>query len=179
MILAVIFVVAAALALIFILGISFSRGLQLSNTGSLAARIQPVDLEAFRNLADPAEDDYLRRRLPPAEFRAVRRRRLRAMAAYVQVAARNATVLVRIGQAALAARDPRTAEAAYQLVHQALLLRRNAALALLRIYVALAWPNSGPAASLIVRGYEQLNGSAMLLGRLQNPAEPVRISAGM
>jgi hypothetical protein len=63
------------------------------------------------------------------------------------------------------------------LVNDALLLRRNTAFALLKIYIVLAWPYSALSADPILRGYEQLNGSAMLLGRLQNPAVPVRISA--
>lgn len=177
MTLAIILVIAAAVALVFILGVALSRGLQLSAGTNLAAQLQLIDIEAFRNLIDPAEDDFLRRRLSAAEFRQVRRQRLRAMAAYVRTAGRNAAVLVRMGQAALAAGDAPTAEAARRLVDNALLLRRNAAFALLRIYVALAWPNSGLAAEPVLRGYETLNGSAMLLGRLQNPAAPVRISA--
>jgi hypothetical protein len=179
MTLAIILVLAAAVALVFILGIALSRGLQLSAGSRLAAQIEPIDIEAFRNLIDPAEDDYLRRRLPTAEFRVVRRQRLRAMSAYVHIADRNATVLVRMGQAALAANDASTAEAARRLVDNALLLRRNAAFARLRIYVALAWPNSDLAAESILRGYERLSGSAMLLGRLQDPTTPVRISAAL
>jgi hypothetical protein len=179
MTLAIIFVITAAVALIFILGFALSSSLQASPGTSLTAQIQPIDVEAFRNLIDPAEDNYLRRRLPPAEFRMVQRHRLRALAAYVQVAGRNAAVLVRMGQSALTADNAQTAEAARRLVDNALLLRRNAAFALLRIYVALAWPNSGLAAAPILHGYEQLNGSAMLLGRLQNPAAPVRISASL
>lgn len=175
MTLALILVVAALFALALILRIGFSRGLQISSS-SLATQIQPIDLEAFRNLVDPAEDEYLRRRLPPSEFRTVRRERLRAMAAYIQGAARNAAVLVRLGQAALASSDPNTAEAARQLVENAILLRRNAAYALLRIYVALAWSPAGQPALPILHGYERLSGSAMRLGRLQNPAVPVRIS---
>lgn len=177
MTLAIILVIAAALALVFILRVALTRGLQVREAASLAGQIHPIDVEAFRNLVDPAEDDYLRRRLPAAEFRLVRRERLRAMAAYVQAAGRNAAVLVHIGQNALPASNAHTAEAARRLVDNALLLRRNAAFALLRIYFALAWPNSGFAAAPILHGYEQLNGSAMLLGRLQNPAAPVRISA--
>jgi hypothetical protein len=177
MTLAIILVIVAALALSFILGITVSRGLQVSQGANLAGKIQPIDVAAFRNLIDPAEDDYLRRRLRPSEFRHVRRQRLRAMAAYVQTAGRNAAILVRMGQSALSATDPRTSEAARQLVDNALMLRRNAAFALVRIYVALAWPDSGLAATPILHGYERLNGSAMLLGRLQNPAAPVRISA--
>ena len=177
MTLAIILVIVAVLALIFILRFTVSRSLQVSEGASLAGKIQPIDVAAFRNLINPAEDDYLRRRLPASEFRVVRRQRLHAMAAYVQTAGRNAAVLVRMGQSALAAANPQTSEAARQLVDNALLLRRNAAFALVRIYVALAWPNSGLAATPILHGYERLNGSAMLLGRLQNPAVPVRISA--
>ncbi len=176
MTLAIFLVVVAALALVFILSITLSRSLQISAGTSLATQIRPIDVEAFRNLVDPAEDEYLRRRLPAAEFRMIRRERLRAMAVYVQTAGRNAAVLVRIGQAALTG-NARTAEAARQLVDSALLLRRNAAFALLRIYIALAWPTSGLAAAPVLRGYEQLNGAAMLLGRLQSPAAPVRIFA--
>jgi len=177
MTLAIVLVIAAILALVFILGVTFSRSLQASKDATLAGELQPLDLLAFRNLVDPAEDDYLRRRLPALEFQRIRRERLRAMAAYVQIAARNAGVLVRMGQAALAANNASTADAARQLVDDALLLRRNAAFALFRIYVAMAWPSSGLAAAPFLNGYEQLNVSAMLLGRLQNPVAPVRISA--
>lgn len=176
MTLATFLVVAAILALIFILGVTVSRNRSLVQA-NLTGRIQPIDIEAFRNLIDPAEDEYLRRRLSRSEFRTVRRERLRAMAAYVRVAGHNAAVLVRIGERALAASDPHTAEAARQMVNNALLLRRNSTLALLKIYGALAWPNSGLAAAPVLNGYERLSGSAMLLGRLQNPAVPVRISA--
>jgi hypothetical protein len=82
-----------------------------------------------------------------------------------------------MGQEALASSDVATAAAARQLVENALLLRRNATVALFRIYMALAWPDSSFAAAPVLQGYERLNGSAMLLGRLQNPSSPVRIAA--
>jgi hypothetical protein len=173
--LAIVLVIAAVLALIIVLGTAVSRSLQVSR-GS-ASTIRPIDIEAFRNLIDPAEDDYLRRRLPAAQFRAVRRERLRAMAAYVQVAGRNATVLVRVGESALDVEDPRVAQAALQLVNDALLLRRNTTIAQARIYLALALPGSRFGAVRVVDRYEQLSGAAMLLGRLQNPAVPVRLNA--
>ncbi len=175
--LAIFLVVAAVLALAVILRLALTQSLQAKGTANLAVSIRPLDVEAFRNLINPAEDDYLRCRLPSRQFRSVRRERLYAMAAYVQVAGRNATVLVRVGEAALASGDARIAEAAQQLVNDALLLRRNTTTALARIYIALAWPGSGFAAVRVVDRYEQLSGAAMLLGRLQNPAVPVRLSA--
>jgi len=170
-------VIVAAFALVVILGVTVSTHLQLSSGSALARRIEPIDVEAFRNLVSSAENEFLRHRLPPAEFRKVQRERLRAAAAYIRVAGRNAGVLIAIGQAAVASTDSATADAARQLVDNALLLRRNATFALLRIYVALAWPQSGVAAMPILSGYEQLSGRAMLLGRLQNPSVPVRLAA--
>src|SRR5215475_2601234 len=98
MTLAIFLVVASVLALIFVLGFAASRSLQVSRNSVLALRIQPIDIEAFRNLVSPSEDVYLRERLPAPEFRHVQRERLRATAAYVQAAGRNGTLLIRIGQ---------------------------------------------------------------------------------
>jgi hypothetical protein len=177
MTLAIVIVIAAFLSLVLILRIAVSRSLQISASANLPAQIQPIDVEAFRNLVNPAEDEYLRSRLPASRFRQVRRARLRATSAYVRAAGRNAAVLVRIGESALSAGDPRIAESAKVLVNDALMLRRNATFALIRIQIALAWPNSGVAADPIIDGYGRLSSSAMLLGRLQNPATPVRLAA--
>ena len=177
MTLAIILVIAAVLSLVLVLRVARSWSLQVSEDHSLAEQIRPIDVASFRNLVDPAEDAYLRRRLPAAEFRVVRRERLHAMAAYVQTARRNAAVLAQMGQKALSASDAHTAEAAQKLLDDAVLLRSNATVALFRIRVALAWSNSNLAATPVLQSYEQLNGSAMLLGRLQNPAAPVRIAA--
>ena len=174
--LAIIIVVAAALALAIILRLAVTQGLQSKPRAGLSVSIRPIDIEAFRNLIDPAEDEYLRSRLPASQFRGVRRERLRAMAAYVHVAANNAAVLVRVGEAALASGDQRVARAAQQLVDDALLLRRNSTMALARIYLALAWPYSGFAAVRVIERYERVSGAAMLLERLQNPSVPVRLS---
>src|SRR5579864_5528712 len=165
----IILVLAAALALVVILRVAIARSLAVSGKADLARQIQPIDIEAFRNLVDPDENSFLRRRLPAETFRAVQRERLHAMAAYVRTVGRNADILIRISQSALHSSDARTVEAARQLINQALLLRRNVFFALARIYVALAWPTSGLGAVPLVDSYERMSGSAMLLGRLQNP----------
>jgi len=174
--LAIVLVIAAVLALGVIVRLSVVRSLQ-TREAKVAVSVRPIDLEAFRNLINPAEDEYLRRRLPPARFREVRRERLRAMAAYIHVAASNAAVLVQAGEAALAGGDVQVADAAQQLVNDAVLVRRNATIALARIYLALAWPHLDFAGVRVVDRYERLSSTAMLLGRLQNPAKPVRLSA--
>ncbi|MGA8430425.1 MAG: hypothetical protein WB729_11435 [Candidatus Sulfotelmatobacter sp.] len=173
--LAIVLVIAAVFALGIIVRLSVVRSLQ-TREAKIAVSVYPIDLEAFRNLINPAEDEYLRRRLPPARFREVRRERLRAMAAYIQVAASNAGLLVQAGEAALAGGEVQVADAAQQLVNDAVLVRRNATIALARIYLALAWPHLDFGAVRVVDRYERLSSTAMLLGRLQNPTVPVRIS---
>ena len=175
--LAIVLVISAGVALGLILRLAMSRSLPTKGVSKLPRTIRPIDVEAFRTLINPVEDQYLRRRLSPSQFRLVRRARLRAVAAYVQVAGSNAELLMRAGEAAMDTGDPRVVEAAQQLVGQALLLRRNTTVALVRIYVALAWPNSPFAAERVIDRYEQVSGSAMLLGRLQNPAAAVRLSS--
>jgi hypothetical protein len=176
MTLAIVLVLASAAALVLVLSISARSALQLSRTDP-SNQIQPIDLEAFRNLSDAAQEDYLRHRLSPPDYRRVRRLRLKAMAAYVQIAGHNAAVLIHIGQLALQDSDPETSAAASVLVNEALLLRRNVAFALLRIYVAWTLPDANFAPASLLDGYQRLSGSAMLLGRLQNPAASVRIAA--
>jgi hypothetical protein len=170
--LALLLVLIAVISFIVILLFARSR-LQFAD----ATQIQAIDVDAFRNLADPRDSEYLRTRLPAAEFRRIQRLRLRALAAYIRGVGRNAVLLIRIGQLALHSENLETAEAARKLIDDALLLRRNAGLAMLRIYLRLLWPNTGFAATPILEGYERLSGSAMLLSRLQNPAATVRMSA--
>ena len=178
MILAIVLVIAAILALGTILRLATIQHLQVfRERAGLVGSVRPIDIEAFRNLVNAAEDEYLRQKLSPAKFREVRRARLRAMAAYVHAVGENAAVLVRVGELALANGDPSIAEAAHQQVNDALHLRRNTTVALAHIYFALVWPYSNFAAIRVVDRYERLSGSAMLLGRLQNPAIAVRLSA--
>jgi hypothetical protein len=178
----VLLIVAAVVTLASAAGLAVSRALRPASKAELESQLEPIDVAAFRNLIDPAEDEYLRRHLSAAQFRVTQRARLRARAAYVRVVGRNAAVLIRMGQTALATSDARASndvrEAALRLVNEALLVRRNALFALLRILAGMAWPNRSTATAGILDRYERLSNSAMLLGRLRNPAVPVRVTAG-
>src|SRR5579871_1708805 len=177
MTLAIILTIFAVVVIIVLSGSAIQRKHQLSVNPKPGKQIQPIDIEAFRNLVDPAETDYLRRQLPLLEFHSVQRERLLAMFAYVSTVHSNAAFLITIGNRALSIADPNTLAAAQQLVDNAMLLRRNALFALVQICIAWLWPGSPLAATQIFQGYVRLNGSAMLLGRLQNPVVPVRISS--
>src|SRR2546429_8367388 len=82
----------------------------------LVGRTRPVDIDAFRNLIDPAEEEFLRENLPAGEFRVIQRERLRAAVEYVSCAAHNAAILVRLGESARLNLDPKIAEAGQRIL---------------------------------------------------------------
>jgi hypothetical protein len=180
----VILIVGAVATLASAAGLAVSRARRPASKSDLAAQLEPIDVAAFRNLIDPAEDEYLRQHLSAAQFRVTQRARLRARAAYVRVARRNAIVLNRMAQTALATssarptNDVRIRETALRLGNDARLLQHNAEFALLRIYADMAWPHRSTATVGILDRYERLSDSAMLLGRLRNPGVAVRVTAG-
>jgi hypothetical protein len=98
-------------------------------------RTQPVDLEnavlafrsldiaAFQNLLDPAEDEFLRRELAPGKFREIKRQRSWAALTYAWEAGNAATGLARVGQAAQRSSDPAIAASGAQLAENSFRLR--------------------------------------------------------
>ena len=55
--LAVVLVIAAVVALSVILRLAVTQSLQLKGSSGLDVSIRPIDIEAFRNLINPAEDE--------------------------------------------------------------------------------------------------------------------------
>jgi hypothetical protein len=123
----------------------------------LIGHTRPVDIDAFRNLIDPAEEDFLRRNLPTGEFRVIQRERLRAAVEYVSCAAHNAAVLVRLGEAARASSDPKIAQAGRQLLDSALRLRLYALLSMIRLYLGIAFPGAHLSAGSLADNYQHLS----------------------
>ena len=71
---------------------------QISSVQELDARWQKIDMAAFLNLADPAEERYLRQRLPSSDFRRIQRMRVRAMWEYLGRLSANSRLMMRAGQ---------------------------------------------------------------------------------
>lgn len=137
-----------------------------------AEHLRTVDVEAFRNLIDPDEEQYLRNHLAPADFRRIQRERLQAAVEYIACAAQNAAVLVRLGEAARRHPDPATAAAAEQLIENAVRLRLFALQAIPRLYVAMVLPGRRVAPLRVAESYELMTRQVVLLG-LRYPAEGV------
>jgi hypothetical protein len=169
MILAFFLVAVAAIALVFLVRLAKGQSFT-GRTLDAVSRIQPVDLEAFRNLMDPAEEDYLRESLSRAEFRMIHRERLRAALEYIFCAAQNAAFLVRAGDAARRSPEPSVAEAGERLMNSAISLRLLALQAMAKLYWGIVFPSARSSSIGVADSYERVTGLVFLLGRLQHPS---------
>jgi hypothetical protein len=148
---------------------AIGRARTASSDGELSQQVRIVDLEAFRNLTDPAEEQFLRERLKPAEFRPILRARLRTAIEYMGGVSHNAGVLLTLGQNARANEDPAIAEAGRNLVDEALRLRLYSVLSISKLWVRYLFPDASLQPSGIVDRYQHATEDAVRLGRLQYP----------
>jgi hypothetical protein len=147
------------------------------DAGELLAALRPVDLQAFRNLTDPAEEDYLRRALPPPDFRHVQRLRLRAAADYVSRLAYNASLLMRLGASARHHSDPEVAKIAQEMMAGALELRLKAVAALCVLYARMLIPQTELRVSGVLDSHDRTRADMVRFSRLQAPALASRLEA--
>jgi hypothetical protein len=173
MIITFILVALAFLALGFTVWLTKGRAIRAQVLENPAEHISAVDVEAFRNLVDPAEEDFLRTHLAPVEFRAIQRERLRAAVEYVSVAAQNASVMLRLADAGRRSSDAATAEAAQKLVDNAIRLRLYALHAIPRLYLGMIIPGARISPVRIAERYEQMTRQVVLLGCLQYPTRGI------
>jgi hypothetical protein len=173
------FIIIAAALLLAALLLWAARGhaQTIRELPQLETHTRPVDLAAFRNLIDPAEEEYLREHLSPTTFRAVQRQRLRAALEYVQRTAYNAAILLRVGEAARRDPSPEVAAAGRDLVSNALRLRVNAKLATVVLYARIIMPGARVSIARVGDTYENLTQGVVRLARLQDPAYVTRVSA--
>ena len=172
MIISIALVVLSALALAYLIRLAKGQAIAPRLGDNPAEHIRFVDLEAFRNLIDPDEQEYLRRHLHPGAFRRIQRERLRAAAEYIACAAHNAAVLLTIAQAARLSPDPQVAAMAEKLVENAIRLRLYAFQAIPRLYVAMILPLPQQSPAHMADRYEQMTRQVVMLG-LQYPMRGV------
>ncbi len=174
---ALIIVAVALAAILFFLHAARGHAQRVRELPELEGLTQPVDLAAFRNLVDRGEEDYLRQNLTRAKFRGIQRQRMRAALEYVERTAHNASVLLRLGEAACQNHDREIAAAGRELVNGALLLRVYATLTVPVLYAAVMLAGAHISVGRVIDMYESLTKGVVRLTRLQDPAYVTRIAA--
>ena len=167
MIITLILLLLALAALAFFVLRGFGSSRLPVDQAELNGNIRAVDLEAFRNLIDPEEEEFLRGNLPPGEFRAIQRQRLRAAIDYLAAVSYNAALLLQLGLSARRSADSRIAETAQNLVDNAVRLRLFSALAIGKLCLRIVLPSAVLQPAGVAELYQLLTERAAQLGRLQ------------
>lgn len=180
MLMIVVLIFVACLLPVVVFAISRRRSASRLSPAELTSQLQPVDIEAFRNLIDPDEESFLQTNLPPALFRSVQRERLRAAIEYVAAVSRNAAILTRVGEAVRDYSDAGVAEAAQELANNAVRLRLHCFLVTANLWTAIALPAASLSSGSVVERYQQINGLTRKLLRMRAPANGshASVSAG-
>ena len=92
--------------LVFFAYLATRRGRDLPDLDRTVAVIRALDVEAFRNLVDPAEEEFLRASLPAREFRRIKRERAQTALVYVKELSKASLQFARFGDAAQQSPDP-------------------------------------------------------------------------
>ncbi len=161
---------AGALGLFVILYLAKGLRSKGGDLCELTARLQPIDVNAFRNLIDEREEEYLREHLTMREFRSIHRERMSAAIEYVWCATRNTSVLISLGEAAKQSSDPAVVTAADKLIENSQRLRLYAMQAVPRMYVSVLFPGASRAPQFIADTYDTMVRQAVVLGCMQRPA---------
>jgi hypothetical protein len=124
-----------------------------------------VDIEAFRNLIDPAEEAFLRDQLPPKKFRDIKRQRAWAALIYTWEVGRSARAMALVGQAMRQSADSAVSASGVQITENAFQLRLDTLQASFRFVGEMLLPGmKGAPVPPLVDRYRQ---SADTLMRLQ------------
>lgn len=128
-----------------------------------------LDIEAFRNLVDPAEEKFLRDNLPPRKFREIKRRRAWAALLYAWEAGQAATMLASVGHAAQRSSDAAMAASGLRVAESAFQLRLQTIAVCLHLLAEILLPNlKGRSVPPLVDQYGQAAQTLFRLGRFSS-----------
>jgi len=136
----IIFVLVALLLMAVFGVLAVGRHRDVHYVERALATIRALDIEAFRNLVSPDEEEYLRANLSPGKFRQIKRERTRAALAYVSLLSEVSLQFARFGSAVQQNPDPAIAELGRQIATSGIYLRLRTIEARARLSLALAFP---------------------------------------
>lgn len=170
MTLVLILAVLAMVALACVYGLVRGHARALRRLEDPEHALEGIDIEAFLTLIDGDDREFLRERLTAGDFRRVQRQRARAALEYVGRIARNAALLLRLGEATREDPDPEVADVGRELADLALKVRLNALSVSARLYLLLLFPTGAQHFGQVLFHYRSLTDAALRLSRLQQPA---------
>jgi hypothetical protein len=164
-----ILVAVAFFALGILVYVAIRRRTRPADLEQAVQAFRSLDIEAFRNLVDSAEEAFLRNNLSPKKFREIKRQRAWAALIYAWEAGRAATALAMVGQAAQRSSDPKIAASGLQVAENAFRLRLQTIRACLHLLTEILLPDlQSRALPPLVDQYERAAETLFRLGRFSS-----------
>jgi hypothetical protein len=160
--------ISAAVLLVLLLAVR-ARRKQWIDPQMAAEAIVPVDLDAFRNLIDKRQDQFLKQHLSGRDFRRVQRARYFAVTEYLWHVAGNAGVILRVGEAARATREAAVEQQGAELASAAVTVRLYCMLALAQAYAGYLFPGVAVSVGAVADSYDHLTSKLWVIGRSWKP----------
>ena len=159
-------VAVAFFALVILVYVAIRNRTRRVDLEGTVQAFRSLDIEAFRNLVDSAEEAFLRDNLPPKKYREIKRQRAWAAFLYAWEAGRAATALAKVGQAAQRSLDPEIAASGVQVAENAFRLRLQTVRVSLRLLTEVLLPGlSNRSLPSLADQYERTAETLFRLGR--------------
>jgi len=169
-----VFFIISAAVLLLLWTIVRGRSAHVQTPDAAQVAIIPVDLDAFRNLIDSSQDRYLRSNLARPEFRRVQRARYLAVAEYLHRVARNASIILRVGESARVSHQSEVEKEGAAMASAAVMLRLLCLVALAQAYLGYVFPGMGVSVGSVADGYDRLTAK---LWAMRHTWTPVRTAS--
>ena len=141
---ALVFAVISVVLLLLFTYFALRRSKNVNQMDEAVQSIRSLDIEAFRNLIDPDEDNYLREFLAEKSLKEVRRERSRVALLYMKELSAASLQLARIGDVARRSADPAVAARGKEIADSAVYLRLQTLQFSLQMRLAVAFPSLQP-----------------------------------
>jgi hypothetical protein len=151
----------------------------ITSLEQVTAVTRPVDLDAFRNLIDASDEEYLRASLSGSDFRRVERMRMRAAMDYLGRAAHNSAILLRVGENNRNSANPQIAAAGQELANSALNMRMLCIAAMAITLIRIALPQLRLSNSSICDRYAAVRERVITLSRSELPSVASRLDSAL
>ena len=153
----------ALIAALFVALVMRQRRSTAGDLDQIAARIQEVNVDNFRNLIDPAEQNYLHDHLPSLQFRRVHYERMRAAAQYLWAAAMNARLMIQLAEGTKRNAAPPASETAERLQRNATAVCLHAYRIVPRLWLSAVVPSVANRADRVAGTYADVMWEASTL----------------
>jgi hypothetical protein len=140
----IVFVLIAFVLLVLFAYLATRRTRDLPDLDRTVTAIRSLDMEAFRNLVDPEEEEFLRASLPAQAFRRIKRERARTALVYIRDLSKVSLQFARFGDAAQRSPDPVIAAWGKQIANSAIYLRLRALDARAQLILSATFPGLHP-----------------------------------